>query len=229
MSKVFDEPTCVDAWLRVASHLLTTSVEPNVLVTINNPGYLDPAWLTRFNPREVIAGGDQIRDVSNTLFPSKTWQNSVNRPTFYKRYKRAHQRGTRKGWGTYFGRLISFGESEENQLENVIRALKTWKNNPHAALTLHLASPETDSLRPLGAPCWHYGEFVCPDKTMVDLVAVYRNHDYFNKALGNFVGLSRLLSFVCDQTGRAPGRLVCHSVRAYFDSSKTQLKALMAR
>ena len=47
---------------------------------------------------------------------------------------------------------------------------------------------------------------------------VYRSHDFINKALGNFVGLTRLLEFVCFHTGRRPGRLVCHSIRAFVDS-----------
>ena len=230
MAILFEKSTCAEAWLAVAHHLLIKKVEANVLVTIDDPIHFDPAWLERFNPSEVRKDkGDRIRNVVNTLFPQKTWDHSVGRPAFYKRYERAHRMSRNKRWGTYFGRLINFGEDEENQLENVITALNTWKNNPQAALTVHLSSPETDSLRPLGAPCWHYGEFLCPDKDTVELVVVYRNHDYFNKALGNFIGLSRLLRFVSEETGRNPGRLVCHSVRAYFDSTKQQLEELVAR
>jgi hypothetical protein len=63
----------------------------------------------------------------------------------------------------------------------------------------------------------------------LELVAVYRNHDYFNKALGNFIGLSRLLGFIARETNRRPTRLVCHSVRAYFETSKQDMLALLAR
>jgi thymidylate synthase len=230
MSIAFTRPNCVEAWLNVTHHLLTNGpVETNVIVTIEDPAQFDPTWLVRFDPRAEKQGGDWIRDVMNTVFPQKSLDNSTDRNAFYDRYRKAHRRSKHKRWGTYFERLIRFGAKEENQLDNVIWALNRWKNNPHAALTIHLSSPETDSLRPLGAPCWHYGEFLCPDRHTIELVVVYRNHDYFNKALGNFLGLARLLRFVCRETGRNPGRLVCHSVRAYYDANKAQFQRLVSR
>jgi thymidylate synthase len=230
MAAIFEHANCAGAWLEVAKHLLVEkSVESNVLVTITEPAYFELEWLTRFDPRAIRGEGDRIRDVMNTIFPLKTWLNTKDRDTFYKRYLKANARSKHRRWGTYFERLIAFGEKKENQLERIIRALTSWKRNPHAALTAHLSSPELDSLVPLGAPCWHYAEFLCPSKDTIELVAIYRNHDYFNKALGNFVGLARLLNFVCEETGRQPGRLVCHSVRAYFDPPKRDFLRLVGR
>jgi thymidylate synthase len=230
MTVIFERTNCVEAWSAVSTHLLLNGhVDTNVVVVITDPLYFEDAWLTRFNPNAVKAKGDQIRDVMNTVFPQKTWQNAGNRLEFYDRYKKAHRRGKKKGWGTYFLRLIQFGKKEENQLDNAIRVLSGWKNNPHAAVTFHLSSPETDSIRSRGGPCWHYGEVLCPDKASVELVAVYRNHDYFNKALGNLIALARLLRFIGQETNRAPKRLVCHSVRAYYDASKLDFQTLLAR
>lgn len=230
MAVLFERTTCVEAWLDVSRYLLDNGPKVcNILVTITNPTFFDQAWCTRYNPRTANAKGDNIRDVMNTIFPQKTRHNSPDRHAFYERYKKANRRRHRKNWGTYFGRLISFGDKKKNQLEAAISALNRWKNNPHAALTVHLSSPETDSLKPLGAPCWHYGEFLCPDRHTIELVAVYRNHDFFNKALGNYIGLSRLLSFVCQETGRNPGRLVCHSVQAYYQATKGEFQRLVAR
>ncbi len=230
MTVAIESTTCAEGWIAAATHLLSVQrVDTNVVVTIKDPIFCDPSWLVRFDPQAVKASGDRIRDVINTLFPEKTWRNSASRVDFYERYERAHRRAKSRRWGTYFGRLIRFGTKGTNQLERVIYALNNWTNTPHAALTVHLSSPDTDSLAPLGAPCWHFGEFICPDSTTIDLVVVYRNHDYFNKALGNFIGLARLLNFVCLQTGRKPGRLVCHSVRAYFEVSKTNMKILVSK
>jgi len=230
MAAVFERANCVEAWSAVCNHLLVNGhTDTNIVAVITDPLYFEDAWVTRFNPRAVRAKGDQIRDVMNTVFPQKTRQKSADRHVFYSRYKKAHQRGTKKGWGTYFLRLIQFGEKKENQLENAIHVLRTWKNNPHAAITFHLSSPETDSIRPRGGPCWHYGEVLCADKDSVELVAVYRNHDYFNKALGNFIALSRLLRFIAQETGRSPKRLVCHSARAYYDATRNDLQTLLAR
>jgi thymidylate synthase len=230
MARLFQCDTCVDGWKAVANSLLRTGAsDQNVIVEVADPCHFDAAWLTRFNPSVVLAKGDQLRDVMNTIFPAKTFANSADRHAAYVRYAKADSRSRHGRWGTYFGRLISFGQSKDNQLENVIRALNNWQNSPRAALTFHLSSSELDSLRPLGAPCWHFGEFLCPDRQSLDLVAVYRNHDYFNKALGNFLGLSRLLKFVAREANRRPGRLVCHSVRAYFDASRTAMTSLLNR
>ena len=231
MAALFKVVNCVDAWKAASGHLLANGgSDTNVMVEISDPMHLGGDWLTRFDPREVREKADRIRDVMNTIFPQKTWDNSADRAAFYTRYKKAHRRGRIKRWGTYFMRLINFGESHENQLENIVAALSGgWANNPKAAMTIHLSSAETDTLRPLGAPCWHFAEVLCPQKDVVELVAVYRNHDYFNKALGNFIGLSRLLRFIADETGRKPGRLTCHSVRGYFEGSKQDLQALLAK
>jgi thymidylate synthase len=63
----------------------------------------------------------------------------------------------------------------------------------------------------------------------IDMTAVYRNHDYFNKALPNFVGLGRLLDFICSESGRDVGKLVCHSGHAYFSKSRAAAVSLIAR
>ena len=74
--------------------------------------------------------------------------------------------------------------------------------------------------------CMQYIELLCPDRETVSLLAVYRNHDYFQKALGNFIGLGQLLKFICDQTGRQAGTLTCHSAHAYYQSNKAELRSL---
>jgi thymidylate synthase len=152
--------------------------------------------------------------------------NSTTRSDFYIRYLKAHRRGKKKGWGTYFQRMIVFGAQRVNQLERVIIALTTWPNNYKAAFIMHTSSAETDRLRPLGGPCLQYIQFNCPTSTTIDLLAVYRNHDYCSKVLGNFFGLSRLLRFVCTESNRQVGNVSCLSVHAYFNSSIKKQKLL---
>jgi thymidylate synthase len=123
--------------------------------------------------------------------------------------------------------LISFGEKEVNQLERVISKINDWKRmNYNAAFVFHLSSPETDGPRKIGGPCWQYGELSLRDGK-INFSVVYRSHDYFGKVLGNFIGLSRLLSFICEETGMEPGIMTCHSVWAFFDSTKTQAENLL--
>src|SRR5690606_1657268 len=105
-------------------------------------------------------------------------------------------------------------------------ALLNWKVTYRAALIMHISSSETDNLRPLGGPCLQYLQLNCPTSEQVDLLAVYRNHDYCNKVLGNYFGLSRTLAFICGQTGRQVGDVTCSSAHAYFQASMKKQKPL---
>jgi len=70
---------------------------------------------------------------------------------------------------------------------------------------------------------------LCHRDGTIDLFAVYRNQDYFNKALGNFVGLADLLNFVCQQSGRRPGKLICNAAHAFNGGRKADLSLLVSR
>jgi thymidylate synthase len=130
----------------------------------------------------------------------------------------------RSRWGTYFHRLIAYG-GKKNQLELTIEKLKHWPRYT-TALVFHLSCPLVDQPRTRGGPCWHYGELIWHKGDVLDLVVVYRNHDFFNKALGNFIALGQLLAFIAKESGKTTGRLVCHSVHAYSANPMSKLTAL---
>lgn len=63
------------------------------------------------------------------------------------------------------------------------------------------------------------------------LTAVYRNHYYIERLLGNLVGLGWLMKFVADETGVTVGDLTIVSTHAEMDSaaSPREVSALLAR
>jgi len=231
MAEVFQGATCLDGWKAVVESLLGGSREAsNLLIVISDPCGVSDEWLYRYNPRSVGAGYDSIRDVANTIFPLRTYENAASRDQFYARYCRAlaRRRHLHPGvWGTYFHRLIDFGTSHVNQLERAISAMRAWERNHKSVVVLHTSSAETDGIRTRGGPCLQYVQLNCPDPGTVDIVAVYRNHDYFNKALGNFIGLARLLRFVCEAIAREPGSLTCHSVHAFLGAPRSRVSDLL--
>jgi len=221
--------TPIQAWMGVLNALLSEGNRFNIVVHVVDPMKYDDAELMRFNPKNIRQASDSIFDVANTIFPAAS-RSGGSVHTFYEYYKRVYRRGNRRHrgtWGTYFQRLVAFGDDEENQLEKVIRPLNDWKNKPKAALVVHLSATHLDTPRPLGAPCWQYGQFITSPPDKLSLVVTYRSHDYFNKALGNFVGLSRLLAYVCQRTGLSPGTLTCLSTYAFIDGSKKDAKTLL--
>lgn len=224
--------TAMDAWRSGTETLLANGGEVNNLITvIEHPLTINVVWLTEQSPHRFRESGDDIRDVANTIFPDKLFARAADRAAFYSMYLARHDRSHRwargrHAWGTYFERLIRFPPTGVNQLERVIVKLRTWETRSTTGLVFHLSSPAVDAPRTRGGPCWHYAELLWGADDTIDLVVVYRNHDFFNKVLGNFVGLGRLLQFICTESGKQPGKLICHSVHAYHDSTQQALRAL---
>ena len=225
--------TALDAWRAGCVLLLDSGGEiNNLMTTIAQPCKIQEIWLEQYSPARVKAGANTARNVANTLFPQSICKREANRADFYARYLKAHDRAHRwrrgrHAWGTYFERLVRFPPEGVNQLERAIEKLGTWPRRNTSGLVFHLSSPTIDTPRTRGGPCWQFAELLWNADESLDLVVVYRNHDFFNKVLGNFVGLGRLLRFICDATAKQPGKLVCHSVHSYFDCSQQQLRALI--
>lgn len=225
---MISERTPLEVWRVATNHLLNCSGEDYYLIlTFPSAAAIDETSLRTFDPRSTLGSKfDSARDVANTIFPLRTWERAANRTELYERYLAAHARSRRKSWGTYFQRMISFGGSKTNQLERVFSALSDWPGSYRAALLIHTSSADTDRLRPRGGPCLQYIQFCCPEAGIVDLFAVYRNHDYTNKVLGNLFGLGRLLHFVAGESGLTAGQVTCISVHAFIATSRKRQREL---
>jgi len=223
----------VDAWKRAARLILDRGEQTNLSVTIGAPLSLQRASFERMNPKLVVPTADDIFKVGNTIFPASLSGRVRTRKELYHRYGAIMSRLRRNGglgsWGSYFERLTSFGETKINQLDRVIDKLNSWPVASKTGLVFHLSSPETDAPRTRGGPCWHFGELLCHRDGTVDMFAVYRNQDYFNKALGNFLGLAQLLDFICRQSNHQPGKLICNAAHAFNGGRKADLAALLGR
>jgi thymidylate synthase len=221
----------VETWIGATRLLIEHGDRFNLTVHINQPNRIDESQLDQFCPRRAESSiTKSVYDVANTIFPAHDKHCSFALADFFDHYRRVYERGQRRyrtSWGCYFLRLVSFGRTNENQLGKIINALSTWKSRPRAAFVLHLSSTETDNPRSLGAPCWQYGQFVRNEDSTLSLVVVYRSHDYFEKALGNFVGLARLLRFVCEHTRMTPGTLTCLSTYATLQGKQKSARRLL--
>lgn len=225
--------TPLEAWRQGAQLLINSGPVFNLITIVTNPTVLHANLKTDFNPANFKPGIQTTSEVATTIFPYTYLGRNYTRQELYQRYIMRHDRARtmhpQRGrlWGTYFDRMIRFGSNNINQLERVISALENWQNNPSSALVIHTSSADTDHPRPLGAPCLQFIELLCPNPQTISLLAVYRNHDFFGKVLGNFIGLGQLLNFICHETNRTPGTLVCHSAHAYFNTTKTNFKSLV--
>jgi thymidylate synthase len=80
--------------------------------------------------------------------------------------------------------------------------------------------PALDSKRTMGQPCLAHLSFKLREDKGVMVTALYRNHYYVQRTLGNLIGLSQLLYFVARESGLTPKSLVCHSTFARLDTDK---------
>lgn len=222
--------TLGDAWRQCVDKLIADGDRFNLVVHISAPSTINDEQLRQYNPRRIDSSVMSIFDVANTIFPKQSGKWELGIDQFSDYYKDVYDRLKRRsppGWGFYFQRLISFGSTRSNQLASIVAGLGDWGRRHHGAFVLHLSSIETDKPRPQGGPCWQFAEFMA-DGDKLNLLVTYRSHDYFLKALGNFVGLSRLLTFVCKKTDHLVGTLTCISTYAYLNKHKTKTERLLA-
>ncbi len=142
--------------------------------------------------------------------------------------------------GTYFNRMIAWSgqEGEFNQLERAIAKLRSQLATPNpkssfyevgvsavedafgdepagmgdGTAEMRIYSPGHDN-RVMGFPCLSHISLKLFERR-VHLTALYRNQHFIRKAYGNYLGLSRLLLFICREVGCEPGELVCISTHA---------------
>lgn len=206
----------------------------NFVVTIKNPAakndYAIDLLTTFAENKNLITP----RQVQHTIFPSQFYKgNRVgNREKLYKCYNRFYNQ-TRKaphsGWGTYFKRMISYKTKdgyEYDQLGNIIDHINDRKNNFGSAHFMVIPQVGKESNKKMGSPCLNYVtiqvEKSGSEKT-INLLAVYRNHDYRERTFGNYWGLCDLLQYICKETNSSIGSLTCVSSHAYVGSNKTEL------
>ena len=227
---IITERTIVDAWRQCTSNLLSSGDRFNLLVHISDPTVVDYDLIQQYDPKRVNSSTMSVFDVANTIFPRQGVKWNLGVDGFSNYYIRVYERLKRRSsptWGFYFQRIACFGPVRINQLARVINGLDNWGRNHHAAFVLHVSSSELDKPRPQGGPCLQYAQFMANGEK-IELTVVYRSHDYFSKALGNFLGLSRLLTYVCRKTSHEVGSLSCLSTYAFLGPNRTKAKQLLS-
>ncbi len=101
-----------------------------------------------------------------------------------------------------------------NQLGEIIHMLKDRARTYKAAYTILIQIPGMDGRRIMGGPCLNYVALQLASPRVLNALAVYRNHDFIQRAYGNYLGIGYMMEFICDQTGYSMGRLTCLSSHA---------------
>jgi thymidylate synthase len=181
--------------------------------------------------------GFLVRTVANTIFPQSTFEDH-GAPEFYDVYidkvfpklKRSNQ-----DWGRYFERMMAYPtpNGPDNLLEKLVgkmrRNIKSGKPFRNIyELPIYIPDKDAEG-RPRGGQCLSFLSFKLDKERRILLSAIYRNHYYTEKLLGNIIGLGRLMQFVADESGATVGELSILSTHAVADTggaNQAQLKSL---
>lgn len=227
MAHLIQSNNCLTAWRDVCSHIIQDGEGFNLLVQIDEPLNYTSAQLSEITSSGVISS-TALSDVINTIFPVKLHSRSatLTNQQFYDRHEAIYLKGkkihrkNRSRWGNYFLRFTKFGTNKLNQLQPIIDGINNRTNDQKACYIMHVSSIEQDNnTRIIGNPCLQYVQFGVYNNTL-NLSAVYRNHDFLNKGLGNYIGLSKLLEFVCNETGSTMGSITCQSMHYYLGKKR---------
>jgi thymidylate synthase len=234
--------TLTDAWLLDLVNLTAHGREQlNLVTSISDPDLTrtDARVIAELNDRLLRRGKQRVETVANTIFPSTYLRGCASREQFYKRYLARLPRLRKlkgNGQGTYFGRLISYPVSAEighgestNQIETIILKLQKQlqgRGPKRFAYQAQIFAPGRDDSSLMGFPCLSFVSFQLEGRHLC-LTAIYRNQYYFERALGNFIGLARLQRFIAEQTGLGLGSLTVHACHAELDLSMGQANKML--
>lgn len=224
------------AWLQAVKLLANSRWElRNLIVQIKDPRIMDQAFHDKIEAFAKAQGILGPKHVAYTIFPHRLHKrrSALALFTAYNRPRGLFDR-IKTGWGTYFRRMTNYkgASGAVNQLDNIVAAIRDRKNLSKAAYTIVIQNPGGETVRPLGGPCLNYiavqaepGQGNRP--LILGLLAVYRNHDFLERAYGNYWGLCNLLKFLAKEVKGTPGPLTCVSSHAYVEANKTAIKKLV--
>ncbi|MER7514586.1 thymidylate synthase [Streptomyces lavendulae] len=222
----------------------------HTVVRITNPTSDDISFRADLDRLRTAKKHQPIETVASTIFPAGLASKASDHASLVARYRAAYPRLKRypgNAHGTYFGRLVSYPAAEKGQIDQVgniigrLRKQASSKGPMTAAYEADLAHPadgevpaealvhaaDRDNLY-RGFPCLSHCSFQLDRDGRVHGAALYRSHYMFERAYGNYLGLGRLLAYIANQAGLAPGTLTVIAGHAHLDGPIAALRPLLS-
>lgn len=228
-------PTPVSAWVRAARRLKENGDQHGLMLHIEDPvGYAsgEEQVICRVDAFLRKNSKNSVSTVANTIFPIALDRGDGIKP-LTNRYMNVYERRIhRQGqWGRYFQRMVAWptrggrGETTINQLAEIISTLQSMRRGETKffgnVTEIALFDPVRDRRKKMNRQCLSFIELKpVRDRNIwrLSMMAVYRNHFYIQRTLGNLIGLGRLLQFIARETNFDVGSLTIQSTYACLDS-----------
>lgn len=205
------------AWAKILLRIIDnpgTEIAPLVVSLTgfdeNNALAEDQAFRTKLDELLEHKDKSSIENVGFTIFPERYRVISGgNRKRLFKLYRKSFGRMKAmypsKNWrGLYFQRLVMYGRGpcKGNQLEWIISQYTARTGVRRSMLQASIFDPSKDHVATaqLGFPCLQHVSF---EPTSAGLVvnAFYATQQIFDKAYGNYLGLTHLGKFMAHELG----------------------------
>jgi len=235
--------TCASAWLEATKAVNACSHHEahNVIIDIENPLEQTTADEQIIEKVDTLLrqgeGVMPVQAVANTIFPEALYRR-YGMPDLYKKYLDEVFPRTKRNasdWGRYFERMIRRKTSAGKTINPLSDLIAKLKRNVHSdghtyrniyemvlsdpSLDIPIFNPENDR-RVMGGQCLSFLSFKLDNQNRLMLTAIYRNHYYIQRLLGNLIGLSRLMAFICEEANIDIGTLTVVSTHAQVDIPK---------
>lgn len=190
------------------------------------------------NEALIASGHASVETVANTLFPYSLWNPSKPRDQLFRRYLKilpTLRRDAHNRPGLYFERLINYpgtrGTVGKNQLDHISSTFNSG-NHRRSALQAAVFYPLSDlnHARRLGFPCLHQVAFTHNQaRGTLTVTGFYATQFLFQRAYGNYLGLTRLGEFMAHEMRLELDRVVCIAAVAKLDVATSQVQPLISR
>lgn len=227
--RVLPQPDCAAAWVAAVELVDGEGGHEahNVLIDVDDPtagaDLADPvvAEVDAF----LGAHGKSVVSVANTIFPEGLYRRH-GAPAFMDRFHKNVLPKVRRNdrWsGYYFERMTAYPTRSGkplNQLWGMVERIRDERIESLNKFEMSLFDPERDiDNSPYGGQCLSFLSFkLLPGaEKRLALTALYRNHYYIEKLLGNLIGLGWLMAFVAAESRVGVGPLTVLSTHAKID------------
>jgi thymidylate synthase len=231
------QPSNAKAWVAAAAAVQAAGGEAyNVIIDIADPiaeDTVDEEIIKAVDDFLRAHNGFSVASVANTIFPQSLLQRHGPNDFYAVYHDRVlpRMKEMTHDWGRYFERLTKWRKIQGQEtiiinplldlitfMRNQIVANRTYKN----VYEMTIYDPTRDAGKVSNQQCLSFLSFKLTNDNHLCLTAVYRNHTYIARGLGNFIGLGRLQAFVADQAGATLGSLTCVSTHAEIDHHRKE-------
>lgn len=236
--------SCASAWLAAAQRVnaLPGHEAHNVIIGVTNPTAMSNADMALIKTVDsFLRQNDKypVETVANTVFPAALYK-QYGAPKFYDIYlNNVYPRIKKKGdWGRYFERMISYPLDRKGSairpLQDIVEKMRQNVSKDRCFQNIYeltIYDPIRDAGPVMNRQCLSFLSFKVTDDAprKLLLTALYRNHYYVQRLLGNLIGLGRLMNFVATEVGLEVGDLTIVSTHAEIDNvaSRSAIKKLL--